>query len=673
MGKLISIILLVICGITVLSCSERVSTVWLDDLKMVSFNDGIRPVKLKVSYLEDTIRIGGTSYKRGVGAITNSIFAFDLKGSARRFVAEVGADDNANKDIPQKFFVVGDRKVLFESGPMKVGDPAKRINLDLKGIKRLGLLVTDDTGGQNNKRTYCNWADARLEMIQDTLPRPIPNSDEKYILTPPPAKEPRINSPAVFGATPGNPFLYTIAASGERPVQFSANDLPAGLSLDTKTGVITGKVAKRGNYEAVIKAKNAYGDVSKLLKIKIGDTIALTPPMGWNGWNSWGGKLDREKVLASADAMVGKGLNNHGWSYVNVDDTWQGLRGGKLNSLQSNEKFPDMKGMVDHIHALGLKAGIYSTPYIWSYAGYVGGSSQFEKGGEKYEPIKKNRIAPTPIGPYRFETNDARQFAEWGFDFIKYDWRIDLPSTELMSKALKESGRDIVFSISNTAPFEKAPDWASLTNAWRTGADIKDSWHSLYSLAFTIDKWGPFAGPGHWNDPDMLILGDVSMGPSELHPTRLTPDEQYSHVSLFSLLAAPLLIGCPVEQMDDFTLSLLTNDEVIEVDQDPLGKPARLVADENGVQVWVRPLADGSLAAGFFNTDDYGKTPPSYFQWSDEPSKTFTFDLSGYGLKGKYKIRDLWRQRDLGVFEGSFKTDIRHHGVVMVRLMPIFP
>ena len=125
--------------------------------------------------------------------------------------------------------------------------------------------------------------------------------------------------------------------------------------------------------------------------------------------------------------------------------------------------------------------------------------------------------------------------------------------------------------------------------------------------------------------------------------------------------------------MDDFTLSLLTNDEVIEVDQDPLGKPARLVADENGVQVWVRPLADGSLAAGFFNTDDYGKTPPSYFQWSDAQPKTFNFDLSGYGLKGKYKIRDLWRQRDLGVFEGSFKTDIRHHGVVMVRLMPIFP
>jgi alpha-galactosidase len=327
--------------------------------------------------------------------------------------------------------------------------------------------------------------------------------------------------------------------------------------------------------------------------------------------------------------------------------------------------------MVDHIHYLGLKAGIYSTPYIWSYAGYIGGSSQFEKGGEKYEPMKKNRIAPTLIGKYRFEKDDAMQMAEWGFDFLKYDWRIDITSTELMSKALKKSGRDIVFSISNTAPFEKAGDWARLANAWRTGADIKDSWNSLYSLGFTIDKWAPFAGPGHWNDPDMLILGNVSMGPSELHPTRLTPDEQYSHVSLFSLLSAPLLIGCPIEQLDDFTQSLLTNDEVIEVNQDPLGKPARLVADENGIQIWAKPIEDGSVAVGLFNTDDFGKTPQSYFRWGDESSRQYTFDFTKVGLKGKWKIRDIWRQKDLGEFTGSLNTEIRHHGVIMLRMYPI--
>ena len=656
------------CWFVLGSCAEKVSTVWVDDLSMVSFSEGIRPVKVKGSYTSDTIRIGGVRFNRGFGSITTAVFAFNLEGNARRFTAEVGADDKANKDIPIKFYVVGDRKVLFESGAMKVGDPAKKIDLNLEGIKRLGLLVTDDIGGLKNKMTYCDWANAKFEMVPDSVPKLIPNSNEKPILTPEAPQTPRINSPKIFGATPGNPFLYTISTTGKRPMQFSAENLPKGLILDSKTGIITGKVSKRGIYHATLRAKNELGEAVRTLKISIGDTISLTPPIGWNGWNSWGEKLDRENVVASAEAMVNKGLINHGWSYINIDDSWQGIRGGKLIALQPNEKFPKIKEMVDYIHSLGLKAGIYSTPAVYSYAGYVGGSSDFEKGGEKHEPIKKNRISSGPTGKYRFETNDARQMAEWGFDFLKYDWRIDVNSTERMSDALKKSGRDVVFSISNNAPFEKAAEWARLTNAWRTGPDIRDSWPSLYSLAFTIDKWAPFAGPGHWNDPDMMILGNVSMGPSALHPTKLTPDEQYSHVSIFSLLAAPLLIGCPIEQIDDFTLNLLTNDEVIEVNQDPLGKPARLLEDRDGVQVWAKPIEDGSLAVGLFYTDDFGKTPPSYFHWGDETPKTFQLDFAQVGLQGKYKIRDLWRQKDLGEFEGSFKTEIRHHGVVMIRM-----
>jgi alpha-galactosidase len=599
------------------------------------------------------------------------VFPFFLNGNARRFTAEVGADDKGNKEIPIRFYVVGDKKVLFESGEMRVGDAAKKIDLDLRGIRRLGLLVTDDIGGLKNKMTYCNWANAKFEMICDTLPEIIPNSDEKRILTPGPPQTPRINSAKNFGATPGNPFLYAISATGKRPMHFYAENLPTGLKTDSLTGIITGKVSKRGIYLTTLKAKNDLGEATRKLKISIGDTIALTPPIGWNGWNSWGGKLDREKVIASAEAMVNKGLSNHGWSYINIDDSWQGNRGGKLNALQPNEKFPEIKEMVDYIHSLGLKAGIYSTPYVWSYAGYPGASSDFEKGGEKYEPIKINRHSSALIGKYRFETNDALQMAEWGFDYLKYDWRIDLNSTKRMSEALKKSGRDIVFSISNNAPFEKASEWAGLTNAWRTGPDIRDSWPSLYSLAFTIDKWAEFAGPGHWNDPDMMILGNVSMGPSVLHPSRLTPDEQYSHVSIFSLLAAPLLIGCPIEQLDDFTLSLLTNDEVIDVNQDPLGKPARLKADENGVQIWLRPLEDGSYAVGLFNTDNFGKTPQSYFRWGDGTSKQFKFDFAKAGLKGRWFLRDIWSQKDLGEFNGSFGTIIPHHGVVFVRMMPL--
>jgi alpha-galactosidase len=167
----------------------------------------------------------------------------------------------------------------------------------------------------------------------------------------------------------------------------------------------------------------------------------------------------------------------------------------------------------------------------------------------------------------------------------------------------------------------------------------------------------------------MMILGNVTTG-AKLHPTRLTADEQYSHVSLFSLLAAPLLIGCPIEQLDPFTLNLLTNDEVIEIDQDPLGKSARLVSEENDVQVWVKPLEDGSYAVGMFNIDGFQKTPQSYFRWGDEMIKPYELDLTKLGLNGKYTIRDVWRQKDLGKFTGKFKTDIRHHGVVMIRVFP---
>ncbi len=649
--------------------AQQTKTVWLDDLLIQTFSEGLRPVQAKKNYSNDTLRINGTKYMRGLGAQSPCVLAFLLNKNAKRFSALIGADDLGNKEIALTFYVVGDGKVLFESKEMKIGDEPIKIDLDLSGIKQLGLLVTDKVGGINNKRTYCNWVNAQLEMIGDAMPEHVFNSDEKYILTPPSSKKPKINSPKLFGATPNNPFLYTIAATGERPMTFSANNLPKGLILDTKTGIITGKISEKGNYITTLKVKNSLGESSKILTIKIGDTIALTPPIGWNGWNSWEAHIDREKVIASADAMVKTGLCDHGWTYINIDDSWQGVRGGPNSALQPNAKFPDIKGMFDYIHSLGLKVGLYSTPYISSYAGYVGAGSDFEKGGESHESIMVNRRAFNHVPKYRFEAVDAKQMAEWGTDFLKYDWRIDVNSTERMSTALKQSGRDIVFSLSNNAPFEKVADWARLSNMYRTGPDIKDSWTSLFLTSFSLDKWSPYTGHGHWADPDMMIVGKVSIGPV-LHDTRLTPDEQYSHVSIFSLLASPLLIGCPIEQLDAFTLNLLSNDEIIEINQDPFGKGGRLLSEENGIQVWAKPLEDGSYAVGLFNTGNYGKAPESYFNWGDEKAKSFEFDFSKVGLQGKFKLRDVWRQKDLGAFNGSFTTDIRHHGVVMLRMFP---
>jgi len=643
--------------------SQGTKEVWLDELSIPVFSQGIPAVVVNRNAGNDSLRIGSARYDRGLGVHSTSILYFLMNGRAHGFSAVVGADDQANPSMITRFYVVGDKKILFASGDMRAGDPPKQVHVNLEGIQRLGLLVTND---KDAARNYSDWADAKFIMSGGSLPRSIPNDDEKYILTPPPPALPRINSPKVFGARPGNPFLFTVVATGETPITYSVDNLPEGLVVNAATGIISGSVTQGGVYHARMKAKNRKGETTKDLVIKIGDTIALTPPMGWNGWNSWAREIDKEKVLASADAMVKMELNRHGWTYINIDDAWQGQRGGKWNALQPNEKFPGFKAMVDEIHAKGLKLGVYSTPWISSYAGYPGGSSDF-RNGEYPDSIRQNKRAYRHTGKYRFEKEDALQMAEWGVDYLKYDWRIDLVSAERMAAALKNTGRDILYSLSNSAPFALAGDWARIANAWRTGPDIRDSWQSLYTSVFTLDKWAPYGGPGHWNDPDMMILGNVTTG-AKMHPTRLTPDEQYSHVSLFSLLSAPLLIGCPIEQLDAFTLNLLTNDEVIDIDQDPLGKPARLVATENDVQVWLKTLEDGSYAVGMFNIDGFGKTPASYFRWGDEKAKTFTLDLAKLGLKGRYTIRNVWKQQDMGEYSGVFTTEIRHHGVMLIRL-----
>jgi alpha-galactosidase len=244
-----------------------------------------------------------------------------------------------------------------------------------------------------------------------------------------------------------------------------------------------------------------------------------------------------------------------------------------------------------------------------------------------------------------------------------------------MSDALNSTGRDIVFSLSNSATLKLAPEYAKYANSWRMTGDIIDTYESLGENAFSTTGWIPYGGPGHWNDPDMMVLGEVGWG--NIRPTGLTPDEQYTHMSLWCLLSAPLILGCDITQMDPFTLSLLDNDEVLAVDQDELGKSASpvYVSDDKvtltgrrpyarrGVmntvtlprlQVWAKPMSDGSYAVGLFNLGD-----------SDSP---VTLQFSVIKLDGELKVRDLWRQKDLGKFTGSFTATVPSHGVVLVKI-----
>jgi len=466
-----------------------------------------------------------------------------------------------------------------------------------------------------------------------------------YILTPAAQAPPRINGPRVYGARADRPFLFAIAASGERPMTFSARSLPPGLTLDPQTGIISGRTGVKGTSRVTITAQNARGSANRDLDLLIGDKIALTPPLGWNSWNCWGLSVDEAKVLASARLFKAKGLMDHGWSYINIDDGWE-IKGDSplpkrdgQGSILTNDKFPDMKRLGDSVHALGLKFGIYSSPGPLTCGGYT--------------------------ASYRHEVADARSYAQWGIDYLKYDWcsyggiakatsRAELQKPyAVMRAALQDVPRDIVYSLCQYG-MGKVWEWGADVggNLWRTTGDITDSWESMSGIGFSQIENAPYAGPGCWNDPDMLVVGWVGWGPS-LHPTKLTPDEQYTHISLWCLLSSPLLIGCDLERLDPFTLNLLTNDEVLAVNQDPLGRQAVPVFRQDSIQVWAKVMADGSHALGVFNL---GSAPARY-----------GLPLDRFGSAQGTAVRDLWRQRDLGTFPGTMPVHVPAHGVMLLQ------
>jgi alpha-galactosidase len=496
--------------------------------------------------------------------------------------------------------------------------------------------------------------------MPDTPPAPAP-----VILTPKAAPAPRINGPKIFGVRPGSPFLYSIPATGDRPMTFAADGLPAGLKLDANTGHITGVLKMPGVYPVTLRATNALGVAEKPFRIVVGEEIALTPPMGWNSYNCFGERMTQDLALRAARQLVALGLDRHGWTYVNMDDGWQGKRGGPNNALQAEPRtFTDIKAMVDEIHAMGLKAGLYSSPWVVTYGGKLGGSAENPTGAAQHwgNAPKNQKKLPFAIGQYHFTYQDAQQFADWGFDYLKLDWGpVEMPETKEMHQALRATGRDIVLSLSNNHIKNLFPiigEVAPWAQSWRTTTDIRDVWGRVaHDIGFSQEKWAPYSRPGHYNDADMLVVGQIGgWNPNNLHSTKLTPDEQYTHISLWCLITSPLLIGCDLEKMDDFTLSLLTNDEVLAIDQDSLCQQAVQVGGQGEGKVYAKALDDGSLAVGLFNA---GSTPAKVTAvWPE------------LKITGLQRVRDLWRQQDLGEFEDKYEATVAPHGVVFVRISP---
>ena len=349
--------------------------------------------------------------------------------------------------------------------------------------------------------------------------------------------------------------------------------------------------------------------------------------MGWNSWNKFADKIDDKTVRQMADVIAANGMKDAGYVYVNIDDTWEGDRDAQGN-IRSNGKFPDMKSLADYVHSKGLKIGIYSSPGPKTCAGYE--------------------------GSYEHEAQDAKTFAAWGMDYLKYDWcsadkvykRSEMQAAyKKMGDALKATGRPIVFSLCQYG-LENVWEWGASVggNLWRTTGDIQDNWKSMTTIG--IDEQagkGKYAGPGHWNDPDMLEVGNGGM----------TTTEYRTHMSLWAMLAAPLLAGNDLRDMSPDTRNILMNREVIAIDQDKLGREGFRVSKEDAAEVWVKPLENGDLAVALINGDMMASVSANW---------------EVMGLKGKHKVRDLWVHMDLGSFRDAFRSEVASHSTVMLRI-----
>lgn len=645
--------------LSIQSCNNApIKEVWIDELGSSScyVQDWGTP-QINKSVVWTPLTVNGVVYERGIGAHSIGRMLFDLDGKALSISGLAGADDNNLYAGKFQFKIIGDRKELWKSGVVKKGDPIQEFNVDLSGIDKVLLLVEEC--GDGIMYDHADWINVKVTTRGEVKPIPAwPKAiaKEKYILTPQSPEHPIINNPLVYGARPGNPFLWTIMATGQRPMKFEASGLPDGLKLDQTTGFITGKAKTKGEYKVLLKATNDKGRDEKEVLFKIGDEIALTPPMGWNSWNCWGLSVDDEKVRDAARMMNDK-LHAHGWTYVNIDDGWEAKERTKQGEILSNEKFPNFKALTDYIHSLGLKFGIYSSPGHITCGGHV--------------------------GSYQHEEIDAKTWEKWGVDYLKYDHcgylEIQKNSEEksiqepyiVMRKALDKVNRDIVYCVGYGAP--NVWNWGEQAggNQWRTTRDITDEWNVVTAIGFFQDVCAPATAPGKYNDPDMLVIGKLGKGWGEkVHDSYLTADEQYSHLSLWSILSAPLLIGCDMANIDDFTLNLLTNREVIAVDQDPLVAPAVKIMTENG-QIWYKKLYDGSYAVGLFHVDPY------FILWDQDSAEAIQnetykmqLDFSKLGIQGEVTVRDLWRQKDLGNFTNNFQADIPYHGVKFVKVTP---
>ena len=690
-----ALLITLIMALSVFSCRSNEQSINLNELDISKMQSGWRTAKRDSSVTGASLSVAEKRFETGIGTHAISTFLIQLDKKGRNFSGFAGVDDaSGNNTGTVEFFVVGDQKVLWQSGIMKKGDTAKKIDIDIRGIEKLGLLVTDGNDGRSGDNA--DWADVVI-TFRGVQPGAVDNKyipEAEEILTPPPPVEPRINGPKIYGVHPGSPFLYRIPATGERPMTFSAEGLPQGLFLDENSGIITGKIEKAGEYPVKLITRNSHGITERPFKIVAGGTLALTPPMGWNSWYIYYHRVSDSVMRLSADQMISSGMADYGYQYVNIDDCWaikagseDPLIGGEMRAkngeLRTNRLFPDMRALTDYIHNKGLKAGIYISPGPTTCAGYT--------------------------GSYLHERQDLQTFAKWEFDFLKYDWcsygKIEkersreayIKPYKLMWDELQHINRDIVFNLCQYG-MGNVWEWgAEVGNCWRTTGDLGlvagSSMPGFWYVGLSNARHWKYARPGGWNDPDYILIGWIRNAMKEelYQKADLTPNEQYAYMSMWSLLAAPLIYGGEMARLDAFTLNVLCNHEVIDVNQDVLGKQAEIIRATKEELIMVKELDGGSSAVGLFSVSGDANTsifdlvdeeanglsdakreladPADSFVWDETPPpEKITFSASDLNISGKFIVRDLWRQKDLGIFENSFTTEVPFHGVKLLKI-----
>jgi alpha-galactosidase len=502
------------------------------------------------------------------------------------------------------------------------------------------------------------------------------------ILTQKAPEAPRINGPKVYGAGTGKHFIYRIPCEGLRPMTFTAAGLPAGLVLDAAKGVISGKTPlEKGTYDILFTATNSKGKDSREFKLVVEGKLALTPPMGWNSWGGHMLLVDQNLFQRVADIMVNKGLADVGFQFISIDDCWMkidpevyeakkayydrnapgypfeqvvGPTRDECGNILPNSRFPDMKGMVNYIHSHGLKAGIYSGPGPLTCQNYV--------------------------SSYGYEAQDAKQFAEWGFDLLKYDMcsfreimtllnkTIPEGSPEIgeitiwhpMTEFLAQQDRDIQYNLCQYGRQDPWL-WAPKINiqSWRIGGDLNHNVHNYFKDALRIIKlYRDYSTPGHWNDPDFMYIGKIHDARNKMAPPKdipLTSNQRYQYVSLWSLISAPYFFSANMDELDDFTVGLLRNADIANVNQDELGHVAEIVREDEDHIILMKKLADGSIVAGIFNNNP-------------DTEKVIELTWQETGLSGERLVRDLWRQKDLGKMKDGISVNVSANGVVVLKI-----